>query len=68
MYSGTIEYEAVYMLSRLQDCSYNSFKNVHKVLLKYVKDGHFSDFKVSQKYSISTEFFKTYCGNVEYHP
>ena len=68
MYSGIIEYKAVYMLTRLQDCSYNSFKNFHKVLSKCMKNVQFLNFKVSPKSSGSTEFSETYCGNVEYHP
>ena len=58
MYSGTIEYKAVYMLARLQDCSYNNFKNFHKVLLKCMKNGQFFNFKVSLKSSGSTNFPK----------
>ena len=53
---------------RLQDCSYNSFKNVHKVLLKYIKNSQFLNLEVSPKFNGSTNFLKKmYCANVEYH-
>ena len=68
MYSGTVEYTAVYMFARLQDCSYNSLKNFHKVLLKCIKYGQFLNLKGSPKSRGSTKFSETYCGNVEYYP
>ena len=68
MYSGTLEYTTVDMLARLQDCSYNSLKKFHNILLKCMKNGQLFNFKVSPKSSGSTKSSETYCGYVEYHP
>mgnify|MGYP001555416703 CR=1 FL=1 len=49
MYSGTVECTTVDIPARLQDCSYSSFKNLQKVLLKCMKNCQFFNFKVSPK-------------------
>ena len=60
MYGATVEYTTVDILARLQDCSYNSFKNFQKVPFNkmYEKWPIFFIFKVSPNPAAQLKFLK----------